>query len=79
METKTFICTIDSSNWMRSLESSWISVTSPTGKKIFIHKSKTFMNKKINKDTLQKVSFHNGDISLTKQEMEDLLLMSKNR
>ena len=69
-------CKIDYSSWMRSHESAWLSITSPTGKSITIYKAKIFLNENINMKLIHKIC-DSKEILLTKEEMEELLEISK--
>lgn len=80
---KTFACTSDNSSWMRSHESSYLYITSPSGKTISIKKSKMsfFTDEEraivwrcIDDEMIRNTSLK---IELTKEEMQTLLNLSK--
>jgi len=75
----------DNSSWMRSLESSYVKITSPTGKSITI--KKTLLNKLSDKEKEliyrcvgnEMVRNTNKPVNVTKDEMKTLLKLSKMR
>ena len=80
---KTYTCKSDNSNWMSSHESATLSITSPSGKKISIKKSKMskfsdeerkLVWKCIDNEMIRNTSL---SVELTKEEMETLLKLSK--
>ena len=77
----------DNSSWMRSLESSYIKITSPTGKSITIEKMLVRGNKLSDKEKSlvyrcvgnEMVRNTNKSVDVTKDEMKTLLKLSKMR
>lgn len=81
------IVTCDNSSWMRSFESSYIKITSPTGKSITIKKSlvrsdkltdaeKSLVYKCVGEEMIRNT---NNKVNVTKDEMKTLLKLSKMR
>lgn len=80
---KTFTCKSNNSNWMRSHERSFLSITSPSGNTINIRKVKMsnfsdeerkLVWKCIDDEMVKNTSYN---VQLSKEEMEMLLKMSK--
>ena len=80
---KKFICTADNSNWLNSIESACLYVTSPTGKTIRI--SKIALRNVSDKERKlvwrcvgdEMIRQTERKVKLTIQEMETLLRLSK--
>jgi len=80
---KTFTCTSDNSNWMRSHESSYLSITSPSKKTISIRKPRMSSFTKEERDLVWKciddemIRNTSLKVELTSDEMKILLNLSK--
>ena len=69
--TKKFLCQIDMSNWMRSHEDSYISITSPSGNTIHIKKNEYCFMTEEQRVVLRKITDYE-EVFLSSDEMQQL-------